>query len=69
MRALGVSPLAACIAGKLERSEAVARAKADTRQFAKRQHTWWRRNMITWKRVSAQDLKNIDGNDLSFIGL
>ena len=69
MHALGVAPLAAWIAGKLERSEAVARAKADTRQFAKRQLTWWRRNMITWRQVSAQDLKNMDGNDLSFIGL
>src|SRR5262249_16855190 len=46
MRALGVAPLAAWIAGKLERSEAVARATAHPRQFAKRQLTWCRRNMI-----------------------
>jgi len=69
MRALGVAPLTAWIAGKLERSEAVARAKADTRQFGKRQLTWWRRNMITWKQISTQDLKNMEGNNLSFIGL
>ena len=68
MRALGVAPLAAAIAGKLALSEAAARAKADTRQFAKRQGTWWRRNMITWRRLFAQEMQNPDGIDLSFIG-
>jgi len=68
MRALGVAPLAAAMAGKLALSQAAARAKADTRQFAKRQGTWWRRNMITWIRLSAQELENPGGIDLSFIG-
>lgn len=68
MRALGVAPLAAAIAGKLALSEAVVRAKADTRQFSKRQITWCKRNMITWKRLNTQESENIDGIDLSFIG-
>ena len=68
MRALGVAPLAAALAGKFALSQATARAKADTRQFSKRQATWWKRNMITWKRVSAQELQNSSGIDLSFIG-
>ena len=68
MRALGVAPLAAAIAGKLALSQAAARAKADTRRFAKRQGTWWRRNMITWTRLFAQELENPGGIDLSFIG-
>jgi tRNA dimethylallyltransferase len=68
MRALGVAPLAAAIAGKLALSQAVARAKAETRQFAKRQGTWWRRNMITWRRLETQEMENILGIDLSFIG-
>jgi tRNA dimethylallyltransferase len=69
MRALGVAPLAAAIAGKLALSEAAARAKADTRQFSKRQITWCKRNMISWKRISTQQLENKGQVNLSFIGL
>jgi tRNA dimethylallyltransferase len=56
MRALGVAPLAAHLAGALSLDVAVAAAKTDTRKYAKRQLTWLRRNMITWKTVSAQDM-------------
>jgi tRNA dimethylallyltransferase len=48
MRALGIPPLAAHLAGALSLDEAVATAKSDTRKYAKRQLTWLRRNMITW---------------------
>jgi tRNA dimethylallyltransferase len=68
MRALGVAPLAAAIAGKLALSEAAARAKAETRQFSKRQITWYKRNMIAWNRLSTQESENPEGVDLSFIG-
>src|SRR5215831_12549769 len=69
MRALGVAPLAAAIAGKLALGEATARAKAETRQFSKRQGTWYRRNMITWRPLLAQQMENPGGIDLSFIGV
>ena len=68
MRALGVAPLAAHVAGKLGLEEAVALSKAETRQYAKRQLTWSRRNMITWKPIFAQDMERIIGEILSFIG-
>ena len=64
MRALGVAPLAAHLAGKLGLEEAVARAKAETRQYAKRQLTWLRRNMIAWKTINTQDMERIDGDIL-----
>lgn len=48
MRALGVQPLAAHLAGRLALDEAVARAKAETRQYVKRQETWARRYMADW---------------------
>ncbi len=48
MRALGVAPLAAHLAGAISLEAAVAAAKAETRQYAKRQMTWLRRNMISW---------------------
>jgi tRNA dimethylallyltransferase len=69
MRTLGVAPLRAHIAGKLRLEEAMALAKAQTRQYAKRQITWNRRNMITWMTVDTQYMDRIVANHLSFIGL
>lgn len=48
MRALGVTPLLASVKGKLPLAQAVERAKAETRQYIKRQETWARRHMISW---------------------
>ena len=42
MRAIGVPELAALLAGGLTRSEAVARWQQATRNYAKRQRTWFR---------------------------
>jgi tRNA dimethylallyltransferase len=42
MRALGARPLARYLAGEVDRDEAVALAKTATRQYAKRQSTWFR---------------------------
>ena len=48
MRALGVGPLGLMIAGGLKRDQALERAKAETRQYAKRQVTWIKRHMSAW---------------------
>ena len=69
MRALGVAPLAAHIAGKLGRDQAVARAKTETRQYAKRQLTWLRSNMIAWIAIYTQDMERFESNILPFIDL
>lgn len=42
MRAIGVPQIAACLAGEISREEALDRAQAATRQYAKRQFTWFR---------------------------
>ncbi|MEP7350140.1 MAG: tRNA (adenosine(37)-N6)-dimethylallyltransferase MiaA [Sphingorhabdus sp.] len=42
MRAIGVPDIAAMLAGTLGREEAVRRGKIATRQYAKRQFTWFR---------------------------
>jgi tRNA dimethylallyltransferase len=42
MRAIGVPEIAALLMGKISREEAVARGKIATRQYAKRQFTWFR---------------------------
>lgn len=67
MRALGVAPLAAHLAGTLALDEAAATAKGDTRKYAKRQLTWLKRNMITWKAIDTQQTERISEIDLSFI--
>jgi tRNA dimethylallyltransferase len=67
MRALGVAPLAALVEGRASRESAAAEAKAETRQYAKRQLTWLRRNMISWMHINTQQMKRFMANDLSFI--
>jgi tRNA dimethylallyltransferase len=42
MRAIGVPELSAHLAGEISLDEAVSRAQAATRQYAKRQYTWFR---------------------------
>ena len=54
MKALGVPSLGAYLEGKLSLDEALLDAKTQTRQFAKRQLTWFRNQFSDWKRVSAQ---------------
>ena len=48
MRAHGVRELAAYLSGALTREEAVAKAKTESRRYAKRQMTWLRRFMVDW---------------------
>jgi tRNA dimethylallyltransferase len=42
MKAIGVPQLAAHLAGELSIEEAIEKAKAATRQYAKRQSTWFK---------------------------
>ncbi|SKB25099.1 tRNA dimethylallyltransferase [Sphingopyxis flava] len=42
MRAIGVPQVAAWLQGRIPHEEALARAQAATRQYAKRQYTWFR---------------------------
>ena len=47
--ALGVKGLISAIMKDMTLEAAIKAAKTDTRRYAKRQMTWLRRNMITWK--------------------
>ncbi len=42
-RALGYSQSSACLRGEIARDEAMALTKTDTRHYAKRQMTWFRK--------------------------
>ncbi|MBX9815717.1 MAG: tRNA (adenosine(37)-N6)-dimethylallyltransferase MiaA [Sphingomonas sp.] len=55
-RAIGVAELAGWIEGRWSRAEAIARAQLATRQYAKRQYTWFRNQPPpAWRRSDATD--------------
>jgi tRNA dimethylallyltransferase len=56
---LGLRELWALAAGELEQTEAVRLAVTATRQFAKRQSTWFRNRMTDWNWLPAQYSGNI----------
>ena len=51
MKAVGVREIAAWLAGKALREEAVAALQQATRNYAKRQLTWFRNHCRDWARV------------------
>jgi tRNA dimethylallyltransferase len=51
MRAHGVRELKSYLSGSNSRAEAIAKAKTETRRYAKRQMTWLRRFMKDWEWV------------------
>ena len=48
MKAIGVPEISDWLAGRLTREQAIERAVIATRQFAKRQRTWFRGRMADW---------------------
>jgi tRNA dimethylallyltransferase len=67
MRALGVEPLMQLLAGKMKLEAAKEQAKAETRQYAKRQLIWLRRNMSAWTSINAQELETELLRTITFI--
>ena len=56
MKAIGVRDLQAAMAGELSFPEAIERAKIATRQYAKRQATWFRHQLgPEWQRLRWDD--------------
>ncbi|WP_184459978.1 tRNA (adenosine(37)-N6)-dimethylallyltransferase MiaA [Rhizobium aethiopicum] len=54
MKAIGVSQIAAMLKGEMTRDEVLKKGAAATRQYAKRQMTWFRNQMDeSWQRLSA----------------
>jgi len=49
MKAIGVPEIGAWLDGKLSREEAIELATIATRQYAKRQRTWFRNRMADWQ--------------------
>ena len=54
MRAIGVPEIRALLAGKIEEALAIERAQTATRQYAKRQYTWFRNQSPTsWRQIDC----------------
>jgi tRNA dimethylallyltransferase len=53
MKAIGVREIADWLAGKISRDEAVELAVTATRQYAKRQRTWFRNRMADWTWIDS----------------
>ncbi|MFL5014816.1 MAG: tRNA (adenosine(37)-N6)-dimethylallyltransferase MiaA [Rhizobium sp.] len=54
MKAIGVSQIAAMVRGEMTREEVLEKGAAATRQYAKRQMTWFRNQMDdSWERLTA----------------
>ena len=54
MGALGVRPLMQALKGQIELEQAATLAKNETRQYGKRQLTWLKSHMMSWKSITAQ---------------
>jgi tRNA dimethylallyltransferase len=52
MKAIGVPEIAAMLRGEIEEDEAIERAVIATRQYAKRQRTWYRNRMSDWNWIT-----------------
>jgi tRNA dimethylallyltransferase len=53
MKAVGVREIIAFLEGRISRDEALARAQAETRRYAKRQLTWLRNQTPDWPRIET----------------
>ncbi len=53
LKAIGVPPLAALLAGRIDRAAALERWFLDTRRYAKRQATFFRHQMPDWPRLTV----------------
>ncbi len=52
MKAIGVPQIAAMLAGEMSEADVIERGAAATRQYAKRQMTWFRNQLDeSWQRI------------------
>jgi tRNA dimethylallyltransferase len=60
MKAIGVPELSAYLNGAASLEEAGEKIILATRQYAKRQETWFRNQMQDWQRLTAEEAENLD---------
>ena len=57
-KAIGINELKDFINKKIQIDEVIERISIKTRQYAKRQSTWGRGNMLDWNKIKPNDLNN-----------
>jgi tRNA dimethylallyltransferase len=67
MRALGLPHLAGYLAGKIDLDQALNLAITATRQYAKRQDTWFRHQFIADFTLESQFSENLEAEIFAFI--
>jgi len=67
LKALGVPDLRRHLAGEISLEAAAERSKTATRQFAKRQMTWFKNQIVADKTISAQYMESFREKIFSFI--
>lgn len=68
MRALGVPDLVRYLRGHCTLKEAGERSKMETRRYAKRQMTWFRKSMADWRWLSHDDAVRIAQRPTAYFG-
>ena len=56
-KAIGIAEIREYLKKKIEISEVIQKISIKTRQYAKRQSTWGRGNMMDWNKIKSEDLK------------
>ena len=67
LTALGVRPLQRHLRGELSLGAAIEEGQTETRQYAKRQLTWARGNMIAWNNINTQQMQTYDAIVARFV--
>jgi tRNA dimethylallyltransferase len=67
MKAVGLRPLLRHLAGEISLAAAQDAARRETRQYAKRQLTWFRHQLPADLAIDAQFSESLTGRILSFI--
>ena len=55
-KAIGIAEITEYLKKKIEISEVIQKISIKTRQYAKRQSTWGRGNMMDWNKIKSEDL-------------
>ena len=55
-KAIGIAEIREYLKKKIEISEVIQKISIKTRQYAKRQSTWGRGNMMDWNKINSKDL-------------
>ena len=55
-KAIGIEEIREYLNKKIEISDVIEKISIKTRQYAKRQSTWGRGNMMDWNKIKSEDL-------------